>query len=69
MFVGKYVQLARDGNLTDLYCAGAAIGSLGRHTHVTPDGMPIFDERMEVFFKVGLNVTKFTVVVNLTTLT
>ncbi|KAF6233129.1 hypothetical protein HO173_008673 [Letharia columbiana] len=31
---------------------GAAVGSLGRHTRVTPDGMPIFDGRMEVFFKI-----------------
>ncbi|KAL9130162.1 MAG: hypothetical protein Q9175_007099 [Cornicularia normoerica] len=31
---------------------GAALGSLGRHTQVTPDGMPIFDSRMEVFFKI-----------------
>ncbi|CAD6590567.1 MAG: hypothetical protein ASARMPREDX12_004421 [Alectoria sarmentosa] len=31
---------------------GAAIGDLGRHTNVTPDGMPIFNRRMEVLFKI-----------------
>ena len=53
MFVGKYLQLGRYRNFVDCDYAGAAIGSLGRHTQVTPDGMPVFDGRMEVFFKVG----------------
>ena len=53
MFVGKYLQLGRYCNFVDCDYAGAAIGSLGRHTQVTPDGMPVFDGRMEVFFKVG----------------
>lgn len=33
---------------------GAAIGSLGRHTQIIPDGMPVFDDRVEVLFKVRL---------------
>lgn len=53
MFVGKYLLLNRYRAFVDFDCAGAALGSLGRHTQVTPDGMPIFDSRMEVFFKVG----------------
>ncbi|CAF9929271.1 MAG: hypothetical protein ALECFALPRED_004287 [Alectoria fallacina] len=37
---------------------GAAIGGLGRHTNVTPDGMPIFNGRMEMLFTLGLNNPK-----------
>ena len=43
----------RYGRFVDLEYAGAARGSLGRHTQITPDGMPIFDSRMEVLFRVG----------------
>ena len=35
--------------------AGAAIGALGRHTHLSPDGFPVFDHRMEVMFEVGFD--------------
>ncbi|MCJ1453372.1 hypothetical protein MMC28_003719, partial [Mycoblastus sanguinarius] len=31
---------------------GAAIGALGRHTHLSPDGFPVFDHRMEVMFEI-----------------
>lgn len=31
---------------------GAAIGSLGRHTQIMPDGMPVFDGRSEVLFEI-----------------
>ena len=37
----------------DLIRAGAAIGSLGRHTPIAPDGMPVFNNRYEVLLKVG----------------
>ena len=47
----------RYGSFVDLEHVGAARGSLGRHTQITPDGMPIFDSRIEVLFKVGPVVT------------
>ena len=53
MFVGKIPWLRRSHGSVDRKCAGAAIGSLGRHTRITPDGMPIFDDRSEVLLKVG----------------
>lgn len=31
---------------------GAAIGSLGRHSQISPDGMPVFDDHFVVLFKV-----------------
>lgn len=34
------------------HSVGASIGALGRHTQITPDGIPVFDGRMEVFLKV-----------------
>ena len=37
----------------DLRCAGAANGSLGRHTQITSDNMPVFDHGVEVLFKVS----------------
>lgn len=55
MFVGRIIQLEIYPNVVDLECAGAAIGGLGRHTQIRPDGMPIFDDRVEVTFKVGAN--------------
>lgn len=58
MFVGKYLQLGRFCKVVDIECAGAAIGGLGRHTNVTPDGMPIFNGRMEMLFTLGLNNPK-----------
>ena len=45
---------------------GAAIGALGRHSQVTPDGLPVFDNRMKVFFEV---VTDDPTVAYLTVLT
>lgn len=33
---------------------GTSSGALGRHTSLTPDGMPVFDRRMEVLFEVSL---------------
>lgn len=56
MFVGEYLQLGKYGKSTDFECAGVARGSLGRHTHVTPDGIPIFDGGMEVLFEVGPDI-------------
>ncbi len=53
MFVGRIFQLGKHSKSADLGCAGAALGGLGRHTQITPDGMPIFDDRTEVAFKVG----------------
>ena len=58
MFIGEYLQLGRYGKFVDSECAGAARGGLGRHTQVTPDGIPIFDSRMEVLFEVCLDVPK-----------
>lgn len=54
MFVGKHLQLWRYYQFAHLTYAGAAIGSLGRHTQITHDGMPVFDDRVEVLFKVHL---------------
>ena len=56
MFVGEYLQLGRYSKFVDSEYAGAARGALGRHTQVTPDGIPIFDGRMEVLFEVCLVV-------------
>ena len=53
MFVGRISQLGKHFKFADLGCAGAALGGLGRHTLITPDGMPIFDDHTEVAFKVG----------------
>ena len=55
MFVGKIPWIAGSCKLStyDSF-VGAAIGALGRHTKVTPEGSPVFDSRMEVFFKVVL---------------
>ena len=53
MFVGRYLRQERSSVFVDLRCAGAAIGSLGRHTQITPDGMPVFDHGVEVLFKVS----------------
>ena len=53
MFVGKEPQLGIAHKFLELKYAGAAIGSLGRHTQITPDGMPVFDNGVEVLFKVG----------------
>lgn len=58
MFVGNFLQLGRYHKVVDLKRAGAAIGSLGRHTQITPDGMPVFDHRVEVLFKVGPDILK-----------
>lgn len=38
--------------IADLGCAGAALGGLGRHTQITPDGMPILDHHVQVSYKV-----------------
>lgn len=53
MFVGKLPQLCIAHKFLELKYAGAAIGSLGRHTQITSDGMPVFDSGVEVLFKVG----------------
>ena len=45
---------------------GAGVGALGRHSQVTPDGIPVFDKRMKVFFEV---VTDDPMVAYLTLLT
>ena len=58
MFVGEYLQLGRYRKLNEIEYLGAAIGSLGRHTQITPDGMPVFDDRVEVLFKVGGHISK-----------
>ena len=55
MFVGRIIQLEKYPKFVDLGFVGAAIGGLGRHTQIRPDGMPIFDDRVEVTFKVGAN--------------
>lgn len=52
MFVGRPFQSENYSELVNLGCAGAAIGGLGRHTRITPDGMPVFDDRVGVTFKV-----------------
>ena len=38
--------------------AGAATGSLGRHSQISTDGMPVFDERFVVLFKVSTTTIK-----------
>ena len=53
MFVGTDSQLSGNYKSAELKYAGAAVGSLGRHTQITPDGMPIFDDGVEVMFKVS----------------
>ncbi len=53
MFVGKYLWLGRFYKILNPKCAGAAIGSLGRHTQITPDGTPILGSRFEVLLKVS----------------
>ena len=54
MFVGKILQSnKKNPNFADLGCVGAALGGLGRHTSITPDGMPIFDDHVQLTFKVG----------------
>lgn len=58
MFVGKYLQLRGYRSFVDFQYLGAAIGDLGRHTQITPDGMPVFDIRVEVLFKVSADVPK-----------
>lgn len=65
MFVGKYL-LGRYCKFVNLECVGAARGSLGRHTQITPDGIPIFDSRMEVLFKVSPDAHKLVYLVVLT---
>ncbi len=57
MFVGMYLPPGRCHKLNEIECLGAAIGSLGRHTQITPDGMPVFDGRVEVLFKVGRHIS------------
>lgn len=52
------IQLGRYDKFADTEYAGAARGGLGRHTQITPDGIPIFDGRMEVLFKVGPEISK-----------
>ena len=52
MFVGKYLQLSRHRKYAKPKCEGAAVGSLGRHTEVTSESIPIFSDRAEVFGKV-----------------
>ena len=61
MHVRWYVSLA--GSILQVIkynCAGAALGSLGRHTQVKPDGLPNFDSRMVVLFKVDSVLGRFT---------
>lgn len=53
MFVDRSFQLRKHFNFADLGWAGAALGGLGRHTQITPDGIPIFDDHVEVTSKVG----------------
>ena len=53
MVVGKTFQLGKHSKFADIRYAGAALGGLGRHTQITPDGMPIFDDHVEIAFKVG----------------
>ena len=52
MFVGEYFQVCISRKHSNSRAIGAAIGSLGRHTQIASSGVPIFDSRMEVFFKV-----------------
>lgn len=66
MFIGEYLRLGRYGKFVDSECAGAARGALGRHTQVTPDGIPIFDGRMEVLFEVCLVVPQLSNLIMLT---
>ena len=52
MFVGRLSQSKNYSKYADLGYAGAALGGLGRHTQITPDGMPIFDGHTKVTFQV-----------------
>ena len=53
MFVGSRPFQPEDfSELANLGCTGTAIGGFGRHTRITPDGMPVFDDRVGVTFKV-----------------
>ena len=52
MFVGEYFRVHISQKHSNPKVIGAAIGALGRHTQVTSSGVPVFDSRMEVFFKV-----------------
>lgn len=52
MFVGQYLQLSKYRGYANLKSTGAATGSLGRHTEVTSENMPVFSDRAEVFGKV-----------------
>lgn len=58
MFVGKYLLPSGYRTIVDSQCTGAAVGGLGRHTQFTPDGIPVFDGRMEILFKVSHKTPK-----------
>ena len=52
MFVGEYFHARNFRKHSNSRIIGAAVGALGRHTQVTSSDVPVFDSRMEVFFKV-----------------
>ena len=53
MVVGKQFLLGNQDTLTEVEQLGTAIGSLGRHSQVTAEGMPVFNSRAEVLLKVS----------------
>ena len=56
MFIGRILQLEKHSKFADLKRAGAALGGLGRHTQITPDGIPLSDDQVGevvITFKVG----------------
>lgn len=52
MFVGTLAMDDFESELRLSSCTGTAIGDLGRHTKIGPDGMPIVDHRTVVFMQV-----------------
>ena len=53
MVVGKQFPLGRYHRFAEIERLGTAIGSLGRHSQVTSEGMPVFNARAEVLLKVS----------------
>ena len=53
MVVGQQFPSGFGDRSAELERLGTAAGSLGRHSQVTSEGMPVFDARAEVLLKVS----------------